>query len=393
MERIRGSRAGVFVFAAVMAVALVGIFAGNAAASQQLGPVWNGGDVSIIYLNGDALLGSRNPSNMTATRLDLTPLYANLQTLDSSGIADLHLTPADANLGVTQTGSGTDEAGPYTSVNNAGLDANLSGASTFVGDTYTQTYASGNIDMNRAGAHVSDASNAEFGVESSQYYDNTGETYGNRAGLQVYQGLSSEGIDIGFQETYNDGLNTSTNTVGAGLNLAYNGFAGSATLWTENSDGEQAGLEITPTTASLGVQNPDTLQWHGLAVSQDQTVLSGGTTSTSLTLDDNGAAFANASGGPARVTGVADGHSDYDAVNFRQMKSAYGGIASVAALAAIPNPPSGKRFTLGAGYGSFKGSDGLAVGIKAGINNVSFTAGAGYSNDEWTTSLGFGVSF
>ena len=123
-------------------------------------------------------------------------------------------------------------------------------------------------------------------------------------------------------------------------------------------------------------------------------MLSGGTTSTSLTLDDNGATFRNdTTGGPARVTGVADGKNDFDAVNFRQLKAAYAGIASVAALAAIPNPPSGKRFTLGVGFGNFEDTTALAAGIKVGVGNVSFTAGVGTADDKWTTSLGFGVSF
>ena len=77
------------------------------------------------------------------------------------------------------------------------------------------------------------------------------------------------------------------------------------------------------------------------------------------------------------------------------MKTAYAGIASVAALAAIPEPVPGKNFAMGVGYGNFQGSDAMAVDIKARMpnKNISLTAGAGFSDDKWTTSAGFGVSF
>ena len=169
---------------------------------------------------------------------------------------------------------------------------------------------------------------------------------------------------------------------------------GEVNLGVNGGNDNQAGLSLNSDYASLGVQNPDSLEWHGLQVYQDATVLSGGTNSTSMTLDDNGATFRNdVTGGPARVTGVADGHNNFDAVNFRQLKTAYSGIASVAALAAIPNPVAGKKFILGVGYGNFEGENAIAAGIKANINNISFTAGVGTADDKWTVSAGFGVSF
>ncbi|MCM8829821.1 MAG: YadA-like family protein, partial [Candidatus Omnitrophica bacterium] len=143
-----------------------------------------------------------------------------------------------------------------------------------------------------------------------------------------------------------------------------------------------------------------TADGHGLIVDQSTgtTTLSGGTTSTTLTLNDSGARFSNSSGGPVRVTGVADGTSDYDAVNYRQLKKAYRGIASVAAMAAIPAPAPGKTFSLGLGYGYFEDKHAIAVGTKINIPTESTTAvtitGAwGYCDGDNTFNAGIGWSW
>jgi len=74
----------------------------------------------------------------------------------------------------------------------------------------------------------------------------------------------------------------------------------------------------------------NTLQGSGNTITAATTnTITGGTGNTvtattgnnvitaTLTLNDYGATFSNAAGGPARVTGVADGVSDGDAVNYR----------------------------------------------------------------------------
>jgi hypothetical protein len=158
-------------------------------------------------------------------------------------------------------------------------------------------------------------------------------------------------------------------------------------------------VALTPTTADV-IVNTDSGVSHGLYVRQDQTKITGGTNSTSLTLDDSGATFRNDdTGGPARVTGVADGQSDFDAVNYRQLKefqnTAYAGIASVAALSSIPSPTPGKKYTIGGGWGNFKGRNAAAVGGKAIVfENTTVTAGVGIDDQvNVTTSVGAGWSF
>lgn len=134
---------------------------------------------------------------------------------------------------------------------------------------------------------------------------------------------------------------------------------------------------------------------HGIQIYEDRTVLSGGTHSTTMTLDDHGAHFRNdATGGPARVTGVADGHSDFDAVNFRQMSR---GVAMAAGLAAIPQVEPGKRFSVGAGTGLYHGQSAMAVGGSGRVgSNTIVKGGVSFSltkNDDPCANLGVSYSW
>jgi len=170
------------------------------------------------------------------------------------------------------------------------------------------------------------------------------------------------------------------------------------------STNAQSSLSMAPTSASLLVNNNTTGESHGITISQTSTVISGGTDSTTLTLDDDGATFADEdTGAPVKVTGVADGVGAYDAVNMRQynkledrVDKAYSGIASVAALAAIPPPVSGKDISLGLGYGNFENQNALAVGGKALVGkdrNMMLTGGVGFCGSTTTLSAGVGWSF
>jgi len=128
-------------------------------------------------------------------------------------------------------------------------------------------------------------------------------------------------------------------------------------------------------------------------------MLAGGSTSTSLTLDDTGATFRNDDTlGPAKVTGIADGADDYDAVNMRQYwkleDRVDSGVASVAAQAAITVPAPGKAVSLGLGYGNFRGQNAMVPGDRMLVGkSVSLTAGIGYCDSTATTNAGIGWSF
>ena len=164
------------------------------------------------------------------------------------------------------------------------------------------------------------------------------------------------------------------------------------------STNARAVLSMSPTSASVLV-NTNANVAHGLIIGQTQTTLSGGTNSTGFTLDNGGATFENTvTGGPATVTGVADGYAPFDAVNRRQLDgletSLSSGIASIAALAAIPGPVGCKNYSAGLGFGNYNGQSAVAVGMKANLpkSNVSLAAGAGFSNHSSST-VNAGVSF
>jgi len=136
---------------------------------------------------------------------------------------------------------------------------------------------------------------------------------------------------------------------------------------------------------------------HGLAVSSTQTVLSGGTTSTSLTLNNGGATFANTlSGAPTRVTGVASGTQDFDAINYRQYKELAGGVATSVAMLNIPQVDESKGASLGVGIGYFQGQTALAVGGSYRVapeTVIKASVGANASARNWTAGVGVGMSW
>jgi hypothetical protein len=241
----------------------------------------------------------------------------------------------------------------------------------------------------------------------------------NGAGVSMASGANSLTVDAAGGTTImgNASINgnlvvsgtiTGTNSSAvSGIVIANNGInvdgpTNTVTIVADNngtvSDGRGI-LSVNTTEASLTVVNGSTGVAHGLVVGQNSTVLTGGTASTSLTLDDNGASFANtATGGPVRVTGVADGKGPTDAVNVSQLESlakkAYSGIASVAALAGIPDPIEGKNVSFGVGYGHYSGEQAVAFGARANIAKlVRVTAGMGFSRGKTAASTGIGISW
>jgi hypothetical protein len=214
-------------------------------------------------------------------------------------------------------------------------------------------------------------------------------------GTQIDGGLLVEG-DLGVNGSIyalNSNANTGINVGNNGLDI--NGASNTVTLIADGNNIPTDGrgvIMLQETQGSFLVYNQTTGQPHGLVVNQSQTVLSGGTNSTSLTLDDNGATFANTTTGAARVTGVANGTSQFDAVNYGQLTETNAGVATIAAMANIPGPGDGKTFSLGVGYGNFAGENAFAVGGMARLDDyVSLQASFGHS--EESSSVGAGIGF
>jgi hypothetical protein len=229
-------------------------------------------------------------------------------------------------------------------------------------------------------------------------------------GTYVDGGMLIDG-DLGVNGniyTLNDTANATVNVANNGLSIT--GSTNTVALQADNdssSSNALAKLTLTPTSASMLV-NTDDGESHGVTVTQTSTIISGGTTSSQLTLDDNGAAFADQdTGAPIKVTGVDYGTSTYDAVNYGQFShevkrlddridDAYSGIASVAAIAAVPSPIDGKNVSFGFGFGNYKSESAIAIGTKARVGknkDWSVTAGVGYSGNKATISAGLGWSF
>lgn len=202
---------------------------------------------------------------------------------------------------------------------------------------------------------------------------------------------------------------STTNTITAGTNNVITATSGSNTISSAaganqvvtNAAGAATGTAIqgTGTTAGVTLAGTSGGQTAILALGRDNRYGTGSPVAN----------FSSSGGAPIRVTGVADGVYDYDAVNMRQFsttvgdlgaalrdtgKLAYSGIASVAAMAGIPDPAPGKRYNFGLGVGQYEGYRAVAAGFKGHVtDNVSVTAGAAFGSYSNTYNAGVGFSW
>jgi autotransporter adhesin len=109
-------------------------------------------------------------------------------------------------------------------------------------------------------------------------------------------------------------------------------------------------------------------------------------------------------GAARRITNVAAGTDPTDAVNLGQLdsglsqanKNANGGTAAALAVAGIPQAFSPGHFMIGGGFGSWRGSEGMAVGGSALLNDnhTALKAGATFdSHGGAGVSVGAGYQF
>jgi len=233
---------------------------------------------------------------------------------------------------------------------------------------------------------------------SAGVYDSTGETR---------QGLSSSGISM-YTTGHISQIVMNENFASEMTSLPY-----STTTMAMRKEGEDVVIasQIIRTTANdvgvlttvrKGPRGGESLEEFPLTASTNLTdgafdayganrvSLQAG--STSMTLNNNGIAFSRGNGEPTKLTGVADGTNDYDAVNYRQMKKAYRGVASVAAMANIPDCQESGKFALGAGYGYYAGQSALALGVSGRVDAFALKTSVGLTSGGHT-SVGAGVSY
>ena len=259
------------------------------------------------------------------------------------------------------------------------------------------TSLTGAATTNNIGTNAAFASTNTMGSINAA---TTVTAYGGNSTMAVVNNASSLGSVNASVASSN--LVGATSGTGGGASVVLSGAAPTAntTQYTVDGAGHIIANTVngtTPATASTAafVLSNGYGANHGMIVTEGQTTVSGGTHSTSMTLNDNGATFRNQYGTAATVSGVADGKARYDAVNFGQLRDVYGGVAAASALAGIPNPAPGKSFVIGMGYGNFMSTSAFAFGAKAALTkNLMVQFGVGFSpNNNQTYSAGLGWSF
>jgi len=297
------------------------------------------------------------------------------------------------NIGNTNLGSAVNEYGGNSSLSLVNGTANLRSGTGATASGLTATSATQTLSTNPA--TLSNQLNNVGDAASRQNI--AGASYVNRL----------EGNTLINGNTYINGTlvytsNTSaTTTVTSGQSIL-NNQATNGQMSIANSGGPGASVDangrittgtVNQTSASLTLTN-GIGETHGLVVTEEQSTLSGGIHSSSLTLNDYGATFSNAqTGAPVQVHGVADGTSEFDAVNFRQLNS---GLAMAAGLASIPQVDAGKKFSVGAGTGIYGGEASLAVGMSARVKDdwvVKAGVSAVPSNGQFNQMANAGVSY
>ena len=361
-----------------------------------------GGGTTAISNSNDAVLNYDSDNNAAGS---FTIRSGGSDVLSANNAGNLTIANSMTTNGIDNGNGGMSNAGAVGGVTTLAVDTN---AGTAGGTRLSMTDAAATLTsmsggtastLNDSGysvSHVDGTGTNSITVATTQQTTIGADTfsYGTAivGGALVEGDLGVNGSIYALNPTANTGISVGNN--GMQIDGATNTTSLAADSNNNRADGGSE-LIMQEAQASMLVYNQQTGAAHGLTINQTSTVLSGGTQSTSLTLNNAGATFANTTtGGPAHVTGVADGTRKFDAVNFGQLKDAYSGIASVAAMANIPAPAPGKSYSFGLGFGNFEGQNAFALGGAARLTeNVSIQASVGHSDDNNTVGAGVGFSW
>lgn len=109
-----------------------------------------------------------------------------------------------------------------------------------------------------------------------------------------------------------------------------------------------------------------------------------------------GARLSGSGGTHARLSGIADGVEDDDAVNVRQLNDGLrevgAGVAMSMAMAQLPSPLAGSNHSFGLAVGGFDGHEALALGGTAIVND-SITLRGALSHAGGRTGAGVGIGW
>ena len=339
------------------------------ATANSINTIGNAGTSANTMTGATNAITGTTSSTMTGANANVS-LANNTASMGVAGGGSFAATPSIASIGVAGGGNVNSYKVLQTLPSNAEA---LSAALNNVGDDASRANIAGSTYINRLEGNT--LVNGNMYINGTLgYTSNTSATTSVSSGESILEPASTT---AGQMAIVNKGQTSPHAAIDAN---------GQIVMVT--------GAEAAQSTASLTLTN-GLGNTHGVVVNESQTVLSGGTKSTTLTLDDNGATFRNdVTGGAIKVTGVANGTHKYDAVNFGQLQDAYSGVASVSALAAILVLVPGKKYSVGMGYGHYMGEDAIALGLKGDVSqNLRLTTGIGHSNDRTTFNAGVGFSF
>ena len=294
----------------------------------------NSGQMStntLVVVGGSATNGIANTGNISTTTLGVTGNATINGTVTAANI----VTTGSAIIGGSLTSNGIVNTGNVSTTGNATI-----GGNTTVGGTLGVTGAT---------------------TLSSTLAVSGNTTVGGTLGVTGATTLSGA-----------TQINNTLNVTGA------------STLGGSGTSGNQLTVGVNGVLMSAGG-----VTGNSVGVNSTGAQINGG--GAGLVFANNRATFGTTSGGaPLRVTGIADGQNQYDAVNFGQFqeleKDMSRGISGTAAMANIPQVDQGKSFSVGVGVGGFNGETAVAIGGSARVaKDGILKASVGFSGSGNTT--------
>ncbi len=363
-----------------------------------------GPDVYLSSQNGKAAISITNtgvtiisPAGTSASTINVssTNNYGEQGAYNTGSVTNNFGNGNSNSTGAVTNTIGTSVVGGGTLTNTigggAGTSTNSFGNSTATGGSSTNTLGSavaGSTSSNSIGGGAGTTTNS---IGNSNTLSTIGMQAGNSAsnlanGVNTTSTTGSLASGVGGSNISGATSYTST-TSGAVLSGATGTYA------TVDANGKISVTTGVATESSTNMTITNGLgNTHGLVVNETQATLSGGTRSSSMTLNDNGATFSNsATGAPIQVHGVANGTAPTDAVNVRQMRS---GVASASALAGLPPLDTNKDFSIAVAGATYHGYQAAAVGLSTRINKqLVVRAATSTSYNGGATNIGVGYSW
>ncbi len=270
----------------------------------------------------------------------------------------------------------TDTQGLHVTTGTTNLDGNLEVQGTISsGDSGALTLSDGD------GIRLTDGAGGELSIGLGGTYITDG-TFSVNDGSFVLRNITTDGNASSLYDI--DGINMSA--------------------------GNTASVNILPDDVDIDADNNVTIDADNIiaVTAVNSTTVSGG--GSTLTMDATGASLnTSLDMGGYQITNLSNGVLDSDAATMGQLNAATGalddridgvedaafsGIAMSTALNMIPDPQPGQTYSLGVGYGTYKGHDAFAAGFTGHLNSrTTLKAGFGRSNSETTAGVGIGFGW